>query len=297
VILSELLLRIVIIENDWLQAFAAFAEHRSFTHAARTLHLSQPAVHVQVKKLEGALGVALYERRGRELVLTDHGQRTLAYARETLERSHSFLRELHGESDAAVVRLCAGEGAFLYLLGDALHRMRALRLSLRVADAAETVLALQRGEVHIGVAPTTTIPDGIQAITLVESSARIAMPARHPLAHKRSITAKDLDGERLIVPPTGRPMREALDVILRAADVSYEPIIEARGWPLTLRLVELGMGIALVNDFCSLPRGVISTPMRGLPRQTYRVMRRASARHSKEAAALFDALAARRTKT
>ena len=87
------------------------------------------------------------------------------------------------------------------------------------------------------------------------------------------------------------------DVILRAADVSYEPIIEARGWPLTLRLVELGMGIAIVNDFCSLPRGVISKPMRGLPRQTYRAMRRASARHSKAAAALFDALAARRTRT
>ena len=48
---------------EWLEAFAAFAEHQSFTRAARALHLSQPALHVQVKKLSEALGVALYRYR------------------------------------------------------------------------------------------------------------------------------------------------------------------------------------------------------------------------------------------
>src|ERR1700722_7647778 len=68
---------------EWLEAFAAFAEHRSFTRAAAALHLSQPALHVQVKKLAQALGVALYRREGQRLVLTADGRRVAAFGRET----------------------------------------------------------------------------------------------------------------------------------------------------------------------------------------------------------------------
>src|SRR5205814_663901 len=118
------------------------------------------------------------------------------------------------------VRLFAGEGAFLYLLGPALRKARRMRLSLRVADANETLLAVQRGEAHVGVAPLQSIPDGIEAITIARAGAAVAMRSRHRLARRRAIAASDLRGERLIVPPVGRPLREALDVILRAADVA-----------------------------------------------------------------------------
>ena len=55
---------------EWLEAFVAFAERMSFTHAARDLHISQPALHVQIARLTEALGVRLYRREGRALVLT-----------------------------------------------------------------------------------------------------------------------------------------------------------------------------------------------------------------------------------
>jgi DNA-binding transcriptional LysR family regulator len=65
--------------EEWLRSFVAFAERMSFTAAARALHISQPALHVQVRKLSESLGVVLYHREGRVLVLTSEGERVLAF--------------------------------------------------------------------------------------------------------------------------------------------------------------------------------------------------------------------------
>jgi DNA-binding transcriptional LysR family regulator len=278
---------------DLLRTFAAFAERRSFTAAAKALHLSQPAVHVHVKRLGESLDAVLYERRGRELVLTEAGERTLAYAREALERADAFVRELHGEPAAGPVRLCAGEGAFLYLLGDALQQARARGIALRieVADASDTVRAVQRGDAHLGVAPLASVPAGLEAADVADVGCVIAVPARHALARKRTIAAQDLAGEPLILPPSGRPLRDAIDVVLRAAAVEWSTSIEVRGWPLALRFAELGLGLAIVNDFCPIPRGLVARPIRGLPRQRYRVVRRSGVRHAPEVGALYEAIA------
>ena len=58
------------LRTEWLEAFIAFAERLNFTHAARALHLSQPALFVQISKLGEAVGVPLYFRQGRQLQLT-----------------------------------------------------------------------------------------------------------------------------------------------------------------------------------------------------------------------------------
>ena len=111
-------------ELTLLPTFAAFADTLSFTHAAARLHLSQPAVHMQVKKLEEELGVALYRRAGRSLELTAEGAALARFARETGARTRDFLSELRGEGSREPVVLAAGEGAYLYLLGPAIRALR-----------------------------------------------------------------------------------------------------------------------------------------------------------------------------
>ncbi|MCA9551676.1 MAG: LysR family transcriptional regulator, partial [Myxococcales bacterium] len=66
---------------DRLRSFVAFAEHLNFTHAARSLNTSQPALHTQIRRLEDELGQRLYRREGRALVLTPAGKRALRSAR------------------------------------------------------------------------------------------------------------------------------------------------------------------------------------------------------------------------
>src|SRR6478752_7442254 len=102
---------------ELLPTFAAFAETLNFTRTAERVHLSQPAVHMQVRKLEADLGVSLYRRVGRSLELTREGVALSRFARETATRTAGFLDELRGTPVAAPVVLAAGEGAYLYLLG------------------------------------------------------------------------------------------------------------------------------------------------------------------------------------
>src|SRR5436190_20599164 len=112
------------IDSDRLAAFIAFAEELGFTSAARRLHISQPALHAKVQRLSEELGVSLYRRDGRRLVLTPAGRATLAHAREAQGLSDSFLATLRNGRDTSPIVLAAGEGAFLDLLGPALAEFR-----------------------------------------------------------------------------------------------------------------------------------------------------------------------------
>src|SRR5688572_3455202 len=85
---------VAMIDSEHLRSFVAFAETANFTRAAERLHLSQPALFVQIKKLAQALDTPLYTRRGRTLELTVQGKKLLAYGREQSEREQLLLQEL-----------------------------------------------------------------------------------------------------------------------------------------------------------------------------------------------------------
>ena len=70
---------------DDLEAYERFAESLNFTRAAEQLLISQPALHVKIKKLADHYGVPLYQRDGRNILLTEAGERLLVFARDALE--------------------------------------------------------------------------------------------------------------------------------------------------------------------------------------------------------------------
>jgi DNA-binding transcriptional LysR family regulator len=263
-------------ETSWLRAFASFAEHLNFTRAARALHLSQPALFAQVQKLADAAGTPLYKRAGRALVLTEAGERTAAFARKSLADQAALVEELRTGRARARVVLCAGEGAYLYLIGEAVQRSsRDARtpIELLVRDAADTLGALRTGAAHIGVLPLASIPSRMVAEPLAQIGQMLVLPESHPLAQKSRLTLEDLAGVALIVPPPGSSQRRALEEALAGAGVSWEIAVEARGWPLALHLVKLGTGLSVVNDFCRLPAGLVGKPLTGLPSHTYHAVR------------------------
>ncbi|AGP35143.1 LysR family transcriptional regulator [Sorangium cellulosum] len=280
---------------DWLGAFVVFSEHLNFTRAARALHVSQPALHAQIGKLGEALGVTLYQRRGQRLELTADGRRVAAFGREVGERTRSFLDVLrHGESREPVV-LCAGEGSYLYLLGEGIRAFTARAvapLRLLTRDREATLDAVVAGEAHLGVAPLEGAPDGLAADRLTEVEQVLVVPEAHPLARKRRVHLRDLEGARLVVPGPGRPHRAALAQALLSAGVRWEPAVEANGWELMLHFVRLGVGIAVVNACCRLPRGLVARPLPELPRKVFYVVHRRGVDLQGGPAALRDALVA-----
>ena len=263
-------------ETSWLRAFASFAENLNFTRAARKLHLSQPALFAQVQKLSDAVGTPLYKRAGRGLVLTEAGERMAAFARKNLADQVALVEELRTGRARARVILCAGEGAYLYLIDQAVQRsVRDARtpIELLVRDASETLAALRTGAAHIGVLPLESIPPRMIAEKLACVGQMAVLPESHPLTEKPQLSLADLAGAALIVPPPGSAQRRVLDEALSKAGITWDVAVEARGWPLTIHLAKLGTGLAIVNDFCRLPSGLVGRPLAGLPSHTYCVVR------------------------
>src|SRR5262245_60724130 len=132
------------LRTEWLDAFTTFAEHLNFTHAARAIHLSQPALFVQIRNLTESVGVTLYRKVGRRLELTDAGVRLLAFARESRERSSEVIEELRTGKTREMLTVAAGSGAYLYILGPALQalaRSHTIRLSLLERDRLGSIEA------------------------------------------------------------------------------------------------------------------------------------------------------------
>ncbi len=267
--------------SDWLEAFLAFSESMNFTRAAEGLHISQPALHVKISKLAGWLGQPLYRKLGRNLVLTPAGERVAAYAREEHERSLAFVEELRTGVERAPVVLCAGTGAYLYLLGPAISQFskRALSpLKLMTGDRDRTLQLLLTGEAHLGVTALDAVPDGITAENLVAVEQVLALPRDHRLAKKGKLQLADLQGLALVVPPQDRPHRVMLNQMLSHAGVSWRVAVEAGGWEPMLHFVGLGIGLAIVNGCCRLPPGLVARPLEELPGVRYQVLRRTGGR-------------------
>lgn len=268
---------------DLLPGFVAFADALNFTRAAEILHLSQPAVHMQVRKLEESVGVPLYRRVGRRVELTPAGEELARFGRETAERTATILDALRGRAATLPAVLASGEGAFLYLLGPAIRaylggRNPPLRLLTRDRDG--TVEAVRTGVAHLGVAVVDSVPEGVEREPLTPVEMVLVMPSQHPLATRRRISLRDLGSVRLVAPRLDRPHRVMLDQALGRAGLRLDVSVEASGWELMIHFVELGLGLAVVNACCRLPSTLTARPVLDLPPAQYAVLwRRGSTDH------------------
>jgi DNA-binding transcriptional LysR family regulator len=277
------------VDTELLRSFVTFAETLNFTHAARRAGLSQPAFFERIQRLEAALDLSLYEKNGRVLALTAAGTQVLAFARDTDARFADFLAELRHETPRRPVTLAAGEGAYLYLLGPAIAafaRKSSAELELLTVGGRGVVEALRRGDADLAVAAIDLVPASITAQDLVETPLCVALPDAHPLSKRRSLRMAHLGEERFILTPEGQLHRDLVSRALAQRGRAPRRVLVADGWPLMLAFVQMGLGVAIVNGICALPRGVVVRPLEELGSVTYRLLRRKNAALSPDAEAL-----------
>ncbi|RFS85611.1 LysR family transcriptional regulator [Actinomadura spongiicola] len=253
------------LSTDALASFAVFAEHLNFTRAAEELHISQPALHTKVRKLADTLGRPLYTRHGRRLALTPAGEHVARFAHELDARMTTFLADVQGTAPTRVPTLAAGEGAYLYLLGDV------VRPGIRLinGDRSRTLTAVRTGRADLGVAVLDVLPTDVETVLLATYPQVLVMPDDHPLADRTHLTLADLSGTSLVVPPPTGPHRITLERALRAANVPWSLAVEAEGWPLLLHFVSLRVGLAVVNGCVVPPPGLVQREITDLPAVPY----------------------------
>lgn len=260
-----------------LVTFSTFAEDPNLSRAAKRLHLSQPAVHAQLRLLSEELGVRLYRRAGRGLVLTPEGIEVAAFARDQAARLEELRHRLHGEVDTAPVVIAAGAGAIVHLLAPGFRRTKK-RIEVVTADASQALDLVRSGRAHIGVGVFSSPPADLDVTKLAVAEQVLVVRRDDALAKKRRVSLEDLAGRDVIAPPEGGPQRASLDAGLTSSKVEPHIAAIARGWDVVLRLVEVGVGIGIVNSTCVLPRSLVAKPLRELPRVTYFAFTRARAR-------------------
>jgi len=267
-----------LLEADALRSFAVFAEHRNFTAAAASLRISQPSLHVKIRKLSAALGVALYERHGRTLTLTAAGERLAAFASDGRRRLDDFLGEFH-EGQAALT-VAAGPGSFRWVIGEAIRRISHSGRPVRIvtADRDAALAALGSGSADVAVIAHDPPPPPMEAARIAAYPQVLAVDRRHPLADRDQIGLADLDGLAVIVPPPERAHRRALERALAAAGASWTVAAEADGWDLLVHFASLGLGATVVNGCVGLPEGLAAVPIADLPSIAYWAVWRAQRR-------------------
>lgn len=261
---------------DWLFSFTRFAQHLNFTKAAAELFISQPALHVQIRKLTEAVGRPLYRRRGRALFLTTEGQRLAAYGRETLEQSQAILEELRGESHQGPVILASGQGAFLYLLGPAIRRFPKERWPLRLLSMSgpDAIEAVRDAKAHICVVATDEPPTDLNHVLLRAVGQQVVVPRAHRLAKKHRLAPTDLKDEPIVVAPSGSPHRTMLQALWKRYGLVLNVAVEASGWELMIQFARYNVGVAVVNDSCVLPKGLVGIPLPDAPQISYQLITR-----------------------
>jgi hypothetical protein len=230
------------------------------------------------------------------LLLTADGEAVARFARAHDERLAQFLAEFTGASPRRPVVLAAGQGAYLYLLGDTIRAVLAeepTRLRLINCDHRQMLAAVRTGQAHLGVGVLDVLPDDLTAVELATFPQVLFVPEHHPLAGRRSVALRDLEGVSMVVPPQHRPHRVLLEQALRAAGVGWAVAVEAEGWPLIAQFVALGVGFAIVNGCVPPPAGLVARPVTDLPPVTYHLVHQPAALSDPRVAGLLTRVLSR----
>ena len=255
-----------------LESFGCFAKSLNFTRAAELRHISQPALHKQIRNLSESLGVELYIREGRSLRLTEAGISLAKFSIEISDRIEHVTADIKEISPRSKVAVAAGRGSYLYLLGDALKEFALAyenKIRLLTTNQTETLSAIRCGQAHLGVTVLSELPTDMNTLLLHEMTPRLIVTKEHSLAGRKSISLKNLDGLPMICPSSPSPMREMLASRLNEEGLDLNVTLEANGWELLMHFASLGIGATIVNGCCRPPEGTVAIRIPALPKTRY----------------------------
>jgi len=236
-----------------LMVFDAVARLGSVTRAAAELHMAQPTVSTQLKKLADTLELRLFEQRGRRLHLTPAGSALVDICEELTEllrRAETRLRALR-RPEPETVRLAAAPGArqlAARLMAGFCARHPGVQAGLHVANRAELLERMWAGDDDLYLISAAGGIAGTRAQHIASDALHLYAPAGHPLARQRRLALEQLAGEPMLAREPGSGLRatllelferKGLRPLLRAELPNEEAIAEG---------VAAGAGLALLSD-------------------------------------------------
>lgn len=287
-----------------LEIFEAIARHLSFTRAAETLHLTQPTVSMQIKKLADSVGEPLVHQTGKRIELTETGQALAVAARDifaVLERFEGDMAARRGLQRGRL-RLAAVTTASYFaprLLGEFARLHPGIEVSLRVCNREQLIASLNEHLDELYILGTPPEDAALIATPFMDNPlVPIAAPG-HPLAGKRRISLHELAEQAWLLRESGSGTRKAVEARFADSGLTLSPRLELGSNEAIKQAVLSGLGIsALSAQALDLhPPGQFAVlDAEGFPiRRQWYIARPSGAPHSTAASAFERYLLAGRT--
>lgn len=251
-----------------LQYLIAVADLHSFNKAADKCHVSQPALSNQIRKLEETLGITLFERNNKRVMVTESGEQVIAVARRILAEVETMHEIAHSAQDPLAGRFRLGAfptlSAYLFpgLVPAIIRDMPALKLVLIEEKTHVLIDQLKRGQLDAAFLALPVVDEQLETKTLFDDEFLLAVQPTHPLAKRKSVTQDDLRNNKLLLLDEGHCLREQALSVCQLAGIEEEQDFRATSLETLRQMVKAGTGITLMpkiaihpgeKDICYIP--------------------------------------------
>jgi len=235
-----------------LKVFASVARHMSYTRAAEELHLSQPAVSMQIKQLEENVGLHLFEQVGRGIHLTEAGQEVHQCSRviqQQLNDTIAALEQMKGMQRGRLSLAVASTANYFAtrLIATFSQRVERLTVSLDVTNREGLLHDLENNETDLVIMGKPPEELDLVAEPFMDNPLVIIAAPDHPFARRRRIPLSDLQREIFVVREPVSGTRIAMERFFAEKGVRLMTGMEMRSNEAVQQAVQAGLGLGIVS--------------------------------------------------
>jgi len=235
-----------------LKLFEAVSRRGSYTRAAEELFLTQPAVSIQIKRLEEQVGLPLFESVGKKIFPTTAGKAMYEASIDILNRVAELkdtVEDLKGVVKGPLQLAVVSTSKYFmpHLLGAFLQRYPDVEPKMKFTNRASVIERLMNNLDDFVVMGQLPDDKNLESYPFLENVLAIIAPPSHPLANKKNITLKELSKERFISRESGSGTRLVFDRMLEKEGLKIEPYMELGSSEAIKQAVMAGLGIAILS--------------------------------------------------
>ncbi len=236
-----------------LQVFEKVSSHLNYSRAAEELYLSQPAVSMQIKQLEGHIGLPLFEQMGKKIFLTEAGHELFRYARsisQQLAEMETIFSEMKGPGQGKIILSVVNTANYFTprLLARFCDQHPGVKIILHVANRDAVLKQLADNTTDLAILGQP--PEGLDltAEPFMENQLVVISPPDHPLAKLAKVKFSQLATENFLSREKGSGTRSAMERIFQVHHVQPRISMEVETNEAIKQSVQAGMGLGILSQ-------------------------------------------------
>ena len=242
-----------------LKIFDTVAKLASFSKAAHALSISQPAVSIQIRKLESDLHTILINRNSSGITLTEEGKMVYNYTKRIFELAEDMSQTMTDMAGLKFGRLSIGSsttpGEYLLpsIIGKFRNKFPMIEISVEITNTQTIIERIQQKEIHLGFAGAHIRSENIESFEYISDNIVLIASPNHPLSTKTGLYMQDLINHDFVLRESGSATRDIAEKSLAKHGFPVKVSMELGSNEAVKRAVESGLGIGMISELGIVP--------------------------------------------